>query len=306
MKNGSKLLVFAIVVFCVAARPDWLNNKIVVGYQGWFQTTEGSWRHWSLDGRSPRPNDLAFDVWPDTSEYDASLMAETDLVMKSGDRAKLFSCSHRSTVDLHFRWMQEYGIDGAFLQRFVHETRIDEMLAFRNLVLGHVAFAAEKYNRSFVVMWDTSGTPCESYFDWIKDDYERIASMGVFENQAYQRHNGKPVVVVWGFGFSDRPGNLEIELRTIEFLKGKGLTVIGGTPFFWRLGKEDSKPGWKKVYDAFDMISPWAVGRWTSEAGYNTLFSDVVKGDFQQLAGKQDYAPVVSNLFFTSMPPLTG
>ena len=40
-------------------------------------------------------------------------------------------------------------------------------------------------------------------------------------------------------------------------------TLVGGVPAYWRTLERDSKPAreWADVYRAFDVLSPWAVGR---------------------------------------------
>ena len=36
---------------------------------------------------------------------------------------------------------------------------------------------------------------------------------------------------------------------------------MGGVPYYWRTGDNDSQEGWLDVYLAFEIISPWSVGR---------------------------------------------
>ena len=45
----------------------------------------------------------------------------TQFFLPNGANAQVYSNYDKSTVMLHFKWMQEYGIDGAFMQRFVGE-----------------------------------------------------------------------------------------------------------------------------------------------------------------------------------------
>jgi len=60
-------------------------------------------------------------------------------------------CSHR-----HFHWMAEYGVDGAFLQRFASETDIEAgsegIRRIRDEVCDRVREAAEKEGRVFALM----------------------------------------------------------------------------------------------------------------------------------------------------------
>ena len=57
-------------------------------------------------------------------------------------------------------------------------------------------------------------------------------------------------------------------LRLIEFFKNNPepryrVTLVGGVPSRWRERGYDAKriPEWDRVYRAFDVISPWTVGR---------------------------------------------
>ena len=55
---------------------------------------------------------------------DAALDADervlTDFRHKDGSVATVFDAQNAKTVSRHFAWMKQYGIDGAFLQRFVN------------------------------------------------------------------------------------------------------------------------------------------------------------------------------------------
>ena len=47
----------------------------------------------------------------------------TGLKLPNGEGARFFCSDDESTVDTHFRWMKEYGLDGVFLQRFFEKSR---------------------------------------------------------------------------------------------------------------------------------------------------------------------------------------
>ena len=101
-----------------------LHHKVLCGYQGWFRcpgdgTNEG-WKHWSRKRGAITPQSLTFEMWPDMTEYtDDEKYPASGFTYPDGKPAHLFSSASRKTVERHFKWMQEYGIDGVFLQRFV-------------------------------------------------------------------------------------------------------------------------------------------------------------------------------------------
>lgn len=68
---------------------------------------------------------------------------------------------------------------------------------------------------------------------------------------------------IWGFGFNDNNHNFSSSacLDVINWFKGQGCYVIGGVPTWWRQQISDSRPNFLSVYSAFNMLSPWMVGR---------------------------------------------
>jgi hypothetical protein len=65
----------------------------------------------------PSPSNTTIKSWPDMREYSRSY-ATAYPKLNNGGPASLFSSYDQQTVDTHFRWMQQYGIDTAALQRF--------------------------------------------------------------------------------------------------------------------------------------------------------------------------------------------
>ena len=98
-----------------------LYNKVMAGYQGWFRA-EGDGSGLGFDhyqkGRTFRPGNCTIDLWPDLSEFEDDELFPTAFRHKDGSTAHVFSSIHPKTVDRHFSCMAEYGIDGAFVQRF--------------------------------------------------------------------------------------------------------------------------------------------------------------------------------------------
>jgi len=151
------LIVFAALLFVkqASATSDTGNvvGKIIVGYQGWFNAAGdgspvGNWQKWCSDGKSPGPNNMIVSIYPDTREY--PVLFQTSLAnLGNGQPAKLFSSYSPQTINLHFQWMQTYGIDGAALQRFPssgnNKTNNDSISV-------RMMRAAETYGRKFYIM----------------------------------------------------------------------------------------------------------------------------------------------------------
>jgi hypothetical protein len=108
-----------------------------------------------------------------------------------------------------------------------------------------------------------------------------VNTMRITSSPRYVRHNGKPVVAVWGFGFTDRPGTPQDAQTVINFFKSAGATVMGGVPTYWRTLNNDSQsaPAWATVYRSFDIISPWAVGRYGTQAEADSFKQNLIVPD---------------------------
>ena len=102
------------------------HGLVMAGYQGWFHKPEKGMMY-------PDEKNVRIDMWPDVSEYPETY--PTGLKHADGSTARFFCSSDESTVDLHFRWMKEYGIDGVFMQRFFNAARKDNTKG--NAVISH-------------------------------------------------------------------------------------------------------------------------------------------------------------------------
>ena len=101
-----------------------LRGKVMCGYQGWFRCPGDDanlgWVHWSRDSRRITPETLTFEMWPDMTEYAGKeRFPAPGFTYSNGRRAELFSSDNAATVLRHLEWMRDYGIDGAWLQRFL-------------------------------------------------------------------------------------------------------------------------------------------------------------------------------------------
>lgn len=93
----------------------------MTGYQGWFNTpgdgADKDWTHYQKNGVF-KPGHCTIDFWPDVTEYEKTY--KTSFRYADGPLVYVFSSYDASTTDLHFKWMTDCGIDGAFMQRFIH------------------------------------------------------------------------------------------------------------------------------------------------------------------------------------------
>lgn len=274
--------------------PSTMSRKLLMGYQGWFACPgDGSqpnrWFHW-FRNNSPVATNVNVDFWPDISELDADELFATSLTLSNGAPAKVYSAFTQKTVVRHFQWMQDHQLDGVFLQRFVNELGDPAFFAFRNQVTTNVQVGAEKCGRVFAIMYDISGANSNSFVATLTNDWAFLnTTMRVTNSPRYLRHNGKPVVAVWGFGFADRPGTRTQATNVINFFKNAGCTVVGGVPIDWR-----ANAAWMATFLNFDVISPWAVGAFGDDAGADAYRINCIEPDLAaaQAAGR-DYMPVI-------------
>jgi hypothetical protein len=245
------------------------------GYQGWFNC-EGDgaqlgWTHWAKKRDTFAPGSVTVDLWPDVSEFEPDELYETGFKNADGDAAKVFSSRNQKTVLRHFQWMRDYGIDGAFLQRFATELSHEAQLQNRNVVLENVQQGAEQTGRSYAVMYDLSGLRSGG-LKVVQEDWKMLRrELQLTDGPAYQHHDDKPVVAVWGVGFGSKHKPREYSLEEcrelIGFLKAEGCSVMLGVPTGWRELERDaiSDPQLHEVLQLADILSPWTVGRYSNE-----------------------------------------
>src|SRR5258708_3719655 len=264
-----------------------LTGKVMCGYQGWFGApgdgrSEESWRHWTKHDGPFADGNAKVDLWPDVSELDTNQRFPTGFKMADGSPAEVFSSFERPTVLKHFQWMQDYGIDGVFVQRFANGLKNPTSLEHCNTVLANCREGANRYGRTYAVMYDLSGLPAGHIDDVINDWRALKNEMVITEDPAYLNHRGKPVVAVWGIGFNDgRDYTLAECRRLVEFLKKDGCTVMLGVPTNWRELKSDavSDPALLDILAKADIISPWTVGRYSGPAGAANYAENILKPD---------------------------
>ncbi|MDD4921096.1 MAG: glycoside hydrolase family 71/99-like protein [Bacteroidales bacterium] len=252
------------------------KGLVMAGYQGWFRALEdGSGKGFSHYGQKTLDeNNCEIDIWPDVTEYQKTY--DTSFKLKDQTVAKVFSSYDKSTVDLHFQWMREYGVDGVFMQRFFSYLREDRKKSTANAILRNALKASSVNQRAIAVMYDLSGLKASGEdCSLIIEDWKFLVDELKVTNQSgaktYLHHNGKPVVAIWGVGFPDRSYNIRnIGLeRLIDFLKNDpvygGCTVMLGVPTFWRTLNADcvNDPYLHTLIQQADMIMPWTVQRFS-------------------------------------------
>ncbi len=258
--------------------PSTLTGKVMTGYQGWFNC-EGDgadlgWTHWGR-GRSDTafgPGNVTVEYWPDVSELDDDELYTTGFFNADGTPAKTFSSHNRKTVIRHFKWMADYGIDGAFIQRFTHSLDDETMRYHKDKVLSSAREGANRYGRTYSVMYDLTSTPDDKLYT-VFDDWRMLREkMHITEDTAYQHHNGKPLMTIWGVGFNNdiKPrSGLEACRKLIEKFKSDGCSVMLGTATGFRNQDRDAleDPKLHEVLLLADVLSPWSVGRFSDLPG---------------------------------------
>lgn len=71
---------------------------------------------------------VGIDFIPDVSEYPAECLFDTDFTLPNGSKAQFYDNTCEGVVDLHFKWMQQVGVDGILVQRFLGSTDDDSFI----------------------------------------------------------------------------------------------------------------------------------------------------------------------------------
>lgn len=282
-----------------------MEHKLLMGYQGWFTCPgDGSkvkgYFHW-FKSDVPDAANFRVDMWPDTSELTPDERCQTKMVFPNGQPAYLYSAYNPKTVMRHFEWMSQYGIDGVFLQRFGSELSDPIYFDERNMVTKNVIAGAEATGRVFAIMYDTSGMDPGTFVGELENDWKYLVDvLKVTESPSYLHHNGKPVVAIWGLGFTGHPGTPQQAMELVDYFENNPnpkfkVTLMGGVPTWWHILARDSlsDPGWAGYYCALNIISPWTVGRYKTDVGVDKYKSTMVADMAAASQCGAEYMPVV-------------
>jgi hypothetical protein len=270
-----------------------MNNKIMAGYQGWFRTPgdragNQGWGH-LFNSATPSPDKLGFDTWPDMSELTSGEKAAVPgFTYPDGSQAYLYSAQNPKTVLRHFQWMKDYGIDGVWLSEFCSHFpggRQGNDAETVRVIMKNVRKAATATGRTWAFMWDMSGfgktTAKEEVYDVIINQWKDMVDEGVTRDARYMHHNGKPVLLLWGF-FPGRPASQpEYMQPVIDFLQAPGkyqATLVAGVDPNWRA---QGTPEFQAMLMKMSALQPWSVGRAAKDpaTGYKIQNTTLWAGD---------------------------
>ena len=288
-------------------------GKVLTGYQGWFNSdSDGSgldWKHYKTASGAFEPGEVTIDFWPDMSEADADEKYNTPFTFNDGSIAPVFSSANTKTVNRHFKWMNDYGIDGVFFQQFASNLKSNSVPAKTNdkKVLDNIITAAKANNDRLVsVMFDLSGANAPANANMVADikTYweELINEYGLNDNSNKHllTYNQKPVVAIWGVGFSREDDyTLDDVQELIDYFKNDptygGCSVLLGVPRSWRTLNGDAVDNTQlhTIIKSADIVHPWTVGRYNSLASADTHKTIIAADKVWCDAANLLYMPVV-------------
>jgi len=286
-------------------------GKVLAGYQGWFNTpTDGGnrgWNHYRAANGKFEPGFATIDFWPDMSEAAADEKYTTSFIKKDGTAATVFSSRNTKTINCHFKWMNDYGIDGVFFQQFATNLRSNTPNPKANdkLVLDNIIASAKANNNRLVsVMFDLSNanatgtmvTDIKTYWQQLVTEH----GLNKNSNKHLLTYKQKPVVALWGVGFN-RTDNYTLNdiQELINYFKNDpvygGCAVLLGVPTSWRTLNNDATSNTQlhDVIKSADIVHPWTVGRYSSLSSSDTHKSIITLDKAWCDAENLLYMPVV-------------
>lgn len=271
------------------------KGKSFAGYQIWHEAgaKASDWVHWTY-GHVPGPGfhlsgGVDVSSYPDVTEYDPSLLFSTNLGnLGDGRPSGLYHSKKAAIINKQMKWLQDVDFDGVAIQRFVGGIGKSITISDESH-LSNVKNACEATGHLFYICYDLNGTDA-TILDRMKKDWvyeiEQIRALTSSDN--YATVNGKPVVEIWGVGYSMATAAQCASL--ISFLQGRGCYVIGGTPRDWRTSPA---AGFSTIFTSLDCISPWTVGAYGDINGANSYKTSFMVGDKSYCdTNGMDYLPV--------------
>jgi hypothetical protein len=259
-----------------APDPAVLTGKVMAGYQGWFRCPGDAmgigWVHWSRARDRIAPETLTVEMWPDLREYrPAQRYLAPGFTHPDGTPAALFSSMDAESVRLHFQWMKQYGIDGAWLQRFVVGLPGGSMAheyPSHLAVTDNVRAAAAATGRVWALAYDLAAAPRDLTLKLLTEDWVRTVDAGVTGDPRYVHQGGRPVVLIWGFYRDHTSVHMDPDLanQLLDFLGSDGpyqAWVVGGGDWDWR---RHDDPQWRACLERLGGYCPWNVGNYTRDA----------------------------------------
>lgn len=250
-------------------------GKAMFGYQGWFGHP---------DDNSPRPNywhwgnmntismdALGVEMFPDMLELGLDERYPTAYSFPSGKTAEVFSSGNRLTVHRHMKWVRDYNTDGVWVQRFISENDDKAVMNFRDSTTVFVKEGCEIYGRVFAIMYDGIANRVTD----IKEDWMHLVDdLGITGSDRYLNHNGLPLVALWGYTVRDDATVDQLE----ELINWFTNTADPKYRASIKLGVNDNwfnrDQRWLNAFKQVDVISPWSVGRYSSQSGYTNYIND--------------------------------
>jgi hypothetical protein len=300
------LVVLLVANFLVKAQDvvdaTTLVGKYMFGYQGWQRATgdgcNRNWSHWTLNGSIPTGTNMNVDIFPDVSEFPSSELYPTSMHYSNGSTVSLYSTCNDATIQRHFKWMKDYGLDGVWAQRFGPKNV--GWTQEGNKVILSCKKGAETYGRVFAIMYDITGASDATLFNNLTSDWMYLVdTFKVTQSSRYLNHKGKPIVAIWGWGFPDRQMTAATATQlTTWFHTGAAAkyqaTVLAGVISDGGTSWLNLSDPWATAIRTADVISPWFVGSFGGTTGADGWTKNRVVPDIAECNKLGiDYLPVV-------------
>jgi len=297
-----KLIFFLIVsslTLSLGAQDKVVDNSTIIGkwmsgYQCWFNTPEDgknmSWGHYGAHGKEPTADTLTVDMWPYLAELDKKdLQVVPTLHHADGSNAYAYSSHNENAIDMHFRWMQEYDIDGVYFQYFIGTMMNKESPHYKAKVsiIEKISAAAKKYGRVWAFNFDPAGRkPGTDILTPLKEEWKRIVDSGVTKDSSYLHHNGLPVVHIWSMLNKGDPWTAttpEVAHQILDFFEEEGpyqAFVVCGVISFWR---DATEPEWVNLANRIKCFVPWNTGHAVEKDGVKSAGMFHWRGDIEKV-----------------------
>jgi len=260
-----------------------LDGRVLCGYQAWFRCPGDAsgigWYHWVRSRSEFRADLLTVDMWPDVSIYpESATYPVPGFTHPDGSQARLFTSDSKAVVAKHFELLRDYGIDGVWVQRFVvglpgkgplPPELVEKYFASHNRITDDIRQSASETGRVWAISYDIAGMPHEHVYDTLIENWKQMVDTGIVQDDRYMKHDGKPVIMIWGFYINDRHNHMTAELahRLIDYFEQPGpyqATLVGGGSWDWNTHPD---PDWQAFYKRFKVYSPWNIGNFAPVPG---------------------------------------